>query len=222
MTKNIKERSPRTYSIPSLRRLPLYLRELRTLAKNGEEFIACPYLADVLSVDTVSVRKDLELSGVTGLPGVGYRVKELIDGIEHFLGWKNTSEVFLAGHGELAAALTGFSGFAEWGLRIIAAFQPDPVPPETFVNGVPVFGYSELPHLTARLKVNMAVLCAPDDEAGDVYNRLSAAGIRAVLNFTQHTITPEPGRLCRQVNPGSELAVLSIQLKHLLETETPE
>ena len=86
---------PKVYTIPALKRLPAYLRELRVLHGKGERSVASPGLAEALHLDAMTVRKDLEMIGVAGLTGVGYPIEKLIDGIETFLGWKNTSDVFL-------------------------------------------------------------------------------------------------------------------------------
>ena len=102
----------KVYSIPTLKRLPVYLRELRSMRARGERHVASPTIAAALHLDTMTVRKDLELTGVAGLTGVGYSVDKLIDGIETFLGWKNTSEVFLVGTGGFGSVLPAYTGFA--------------------------------------------------------------------------------------------------------------
>ena len=95
----------KTYSIPALKRLPAYLRELRRLREAARERVSSPVLARALRIDTISARKDLEMVGAVGSPGVGYRVRELIDSIETFLGWKNVSEAFLIGIDGFGAGL---------------------------------------------------------------------------------------------------------------------
>ena len=77
---------PKVYTIPALKRLPAYLRELRVLHGKGERSVASPGLAEALHLDAMTVRKDLEMIGVAGLTGVGYPIEKLIDGIETFLG----------------------------------------------------------------------------------------------------------------------------------------
>ena len=95
---------PQVFSIPALKRLPAYLRELKKLQAAGRLHATSPVLARALRIDAISVRKDLEMIGAAGSPGVGYQVEPLIDALESFLGWKNASEAFLVGTGHLGAA----------------------------------------------------------------------------------------------------------------------
>ncbi|UKI31637.1 MAG: redox-sensing transcriptional repressor Rex [Lentisphaeria bacterium] len=131
----------KTYSIPALKRLPAYLRELRRLREAARERVSSPVLARALRIDTISARKDLEMVGAVGSPGVGYRVRELIDSIETFLGWKNVSEAFLIGIDGFGAGLLGYGGFSAYGLKIIAAFDREAKAGESLYD-VPVFGFS--------------------------------------------------------------------------------
>ncbi len=205
----------KVYTIPALKRLPAYLRELRVLHGKGERSVASPGLAEALHLDSMTVRKDLEMIGVAGLTGVGYPIEKLIDGIETFLGWKNTSDVFLAGTGEIGSALLGFRGFSAYGLKIIAAFDRNPQETGGTIHGVPVFPLSEFRHLTERLQVKMAILCVPEEEAQEV-ELMADAGIMAIWNFTRQPLHLPPDIIRQQVNLAGDLAVLSVKLAEKL------
>ncbi len=47
--------------------------------------------------------------------------------IEEFLGYGNTNNAVLIGAGKLGKALLGYSGFAEYGLNIVAGFDTDEI-----------------------------------------------------------------------------------------------
>ena len=205
----------KTYSIPALKRLPAYLRELRRLREAARERVSSPVLARALRIDTISARKDLEMVGAVGSPGVGYRVRELIDSIETFLGWKNVSEAFLIGIDGFGAGLLGYGGFSAYGLKIIAAFDREAKAGESLYD-VPVFGFSELRHLASRLKIRMAILCVPDDEAQEIADLLVDCDIRAIWNFTAHPLHLPPNVICQRVNLGGDFAVLSVKLAERL------
>lgn len=205
----------KTYSIPALKRLPAYLRELRRLREAARERVSSPVLARALRIDTISARKDLEMVGAVGSPGVGYRVRELIDSIETFLGWKNVSEAFLIGIDGFGAGLLGYGGFSAYGLKIIAAFDREAKAGESLYD-VPVFGFSELRHLASRLKIRMAILCVPDDEAQEIADLLVDCGILAIWNFTAHPLHLPPNVICQRGNLGGDFAVLSVKLAERL------
>ena len=82
-------KKPRTAAIPTIKRLPLYLRSLRDLQMQGEVFASSAALAKKLMFDPVVVRKDLAITGVVGTPRLGFPVDELISAIVDFLGWQN-------------------------------------------------------------------------------------------------------------------------------------
>lgn len=206
----------KVYTIPALKRLPAYLHHLRTLHAAGEDYAASPALARALRLDSMTVRKDLEIIGVGGLTGVGYPVEKLIDGIETFLGWKNCSEVFLVGTGGFGKALLGFRGFSAYGLRIIAAFDRNPPEGETAIHGIPLFPFAEFRHLTERLKIRMAILCVEDADAQESADRMVEAGILAIWNFTRRTLHLPSGIITQQVNLAGDLAVLSVRLAEKL------
>ena len=57
---------PQVFSIPALKRLPAYLRELKKLQAAGRLHATSPVLARALRIDAISVRKDLEMIGAAG------------------------------------------------------------------------------------------------------------------------------------------------------------
>ncbi|MEG2076103.1 MAG: winged-helix domain-containing protein, partial [Victivallaceae bacterium] len=61
--------------LPSIRRMPTYLHKLSEMRKAGVSIVATPELAKYMNLEAIVVRKDLALTGVTGQPGVGYKVK---------------------------------------------------------------------------------------------------------------------------------------------------
>ncbi|MDR0933342.1 MAG: redox-sensing transcriptional repressor Rex [Victivallales bacterium] len=200
------------FSIPALKRMPAYLRELRNLQRAGRPQATSPILAQALRIDAISVRKDLEMIGAIGSPGIGYAVEPLIDKIENFLGWKNASEAFLVGTGHLGTALLGFRGFEDYGLKIIAAFDKGPIPAGTTVHDVPLFDFSEFRHLAGRLQIHMGILCVPDDAAQEVAEQMVDAGIIAIWNFTAHTLQLPENIIRQKVNLAGDFAVLSVRL----------
>lgn len=101
--------------LPTIRRLPTYLYKLSEMRKAGVEIVATPELARYMNLGEIVIRKDLALTGVSGQPGVGYKVRELIEAIKSYLNWDNVSEAILVGAGSLGSALMGYEGFEEYG-----------------------------------------------------------------------------------------------------------
>jgi redox-sensing transcriptional repressor len=116
----------RAISEAALRRLPLYHRLLKEWLGAGQAYSSCTEIGVRLGLDATQVRKDLEATGITGRPKVGFVTSDLVAGIEAFLGWNNTKDAFLVGAGHLGAALLGYEKFKECGMSFVAAFDQDP------------------------------------------------------------------------------------------------
>ena len=106
----------------TLKRLPTYLAYLKGMPESSGVNISATALAAGLHMGEVQVRKDLALVSSGGRPKIGYNRAALIADIEQFLGYGNTNDAVLIGAGKLGRALLGYSGFAEYGLNIVAAF----------------------------------------------------------------------------------------------------
>ena len=106
---------------PSVQRLPAYLRLIKELRDQGEDAISTTYLADLLDLQPIIVRKDLSVTGIVGRPRIGYDVGELIAAIEAYLGWDQIRDAVLVGVGHLGTALLGYHGLTDYRLRVVAA-----------------------------------------------------------------------------------------------------
>ncbi len=201
---------------PTLRRLPSYLDILKRLESEGAPRVSCPAIAAELGLDATQVRKDISVTGIEGRAKVGYRVPELIAAIERFLGWDNTTCAFLAGVGNLGAALIGYEGFSRYGLSIVAAFDNDPAKIGTRVCGKEVLPIERLSGLARRMYVHVGVLTVPAREAQGVAEAMTAGGIRAILNFAPTPLRLPPHMIVENVNLASNLAVLSSKLSAAL------
>ena len=109
-----------------IKRLPSYLAYLRSLPESAPANISATTLPNALAMGEVQVRKDLALVCSFGRPKVGYPRQRLADDIEQFLGYDNTTDAVLIGAGKLGQALLCYSGFAAYGLNILAAFDVNP------------------------------------------------------------------------------------------------
>lgn len=201
--------------LPTIRRLPTYLHKLTEMRKAGVEIVATPEIAEYMNLEAIVVRKDLAATGVSGQPGVGYKVSELIDSIRSFLSWDSPSEAVLVGAGSLGSAILGYEGFAECGLRIVAAFDADPDKVGSTIHGRVVQPVSTLAAAVRDLGVSMGIICVPASQAQEVADLLVAGGVRGIWNFANVSLkVPENVVVQREVIAGG-LAVLSVKLTHL-------
>lgn len=198
--------------LPTIRRMPNYLQILRGLAAGGDQYVSSAYLAERMKVDAILVRKDLELTGISGTPRVGFHVRDLIASIEKLLGWGKTVDACLVGCGQLGAALLGHRDLTKHGVRIVAAFDNNPEKAGTSVHGVTVFPFTRIKELLQRLTILLAIVCVPAEVAQGVADILVEAGIEAIWIFTSVNISVPDHIVMQKEDLLSGLAVLSAQL----------
>ena len=194
-----------------LKRLPVYLSYLRGLPENGTPYISATALANALGMGEVQVRKDLALVSDGGRPKIGYFRESLIEDISQFLGYDNTTDAILVGAGKLGQALLGYSGFAAYGLNILAAF--DVASDGGSVDGKNIHPMEQLESFCRQNKVLMGLITVPVQNAQEVCDRLIKCGIKAVWNFAPTHLDVPEGILVQNENMATSLAVLSMHLQ---------
>ena len=208
----------KSVSVQTISRLPKYLNYLKALPKGEVTNISATGIAEALGLNDVQVRKDLSLVSDGGRPKVGYAIEDLIYDIEHFLGYDDTHTAVLVGAGNLGRALLSYSGFAEYGLDILAAFDADPALVGREINGKPIFPMEKLSEVCAQRQVKIGIITVPNYEAQHVCDRLVQSGVQAISNFAPVHLTVPADVLMQSENMACSFALLS---KHLSEKLKP-
>lgn len=201
-----------------LKRLPGYLDYLKSLPDDAPPHISATTLANALGMGQVQVRKDLAMVSDGGRPKIGYLRTALIDDIEQFLGYDNTTDAVLIGAGKLGQALMGYKGFDEYGLNILAAFDANPKSDRTD-EGKPIYHVSQLAQFCRENKVLMGIITVPADHAQTVADQLIAGGIKAIWNFAPTHLEVPGNILVQYENMATSLAVLSVHLQAQIKEE---
>ena len=195
-----------------LRRLPGYLAYLKNMPDNAPVNISATALANALGMGEVQVRKDLAMVSDGGRPKIGYHRESLIDDIEQFLGYDNTTDAVLIGAGKLGQALMGYKGFDEYGLNILAAFDVNPKV-EVTEEGKSVYHISKLESYCRKHKVLMGIITVPGEHAQAAADQLIASGIKAIWSFAPAHLEVPPHILVQYENMATSFAVLSMHLQ---------
>lgn len=209
---------PKKISKSVLKRLPGYLAYLKNMPENSPPHISATALAGALGMGEVQVRKDLAMVSDGGRPKIGYLREALIDDIEQFLGYDNTTDAVLIGAGKLGQALMAYKGFDEYGLNILAAFDARPKIDKTD-EGKPVYNIERLTQFCHANKVLMGIITVPAESAQEVADQLIACGIKAIWNFAPTHLDVPAGILVQNENMATSLAVLSVHLQAQIKEE---
>jgi redox-sensing transcriptional repressor len=199
----------------TLKRLPQYHQILRQMAQRGRQYVSSDHLARLLKVDPSLVRKDLA-GAATGVQKLGYHVPLTLEKIEDLLGMRNTKEAFLAGAGSLGRALMAYPGFAQYGLKITAAFDVDPAQVGEIVGGVQVLPVDRLEGLMRRMSIRIGIIAVPADAAQGVVDAMVRAGALAIWNFAPVTLQAPSNVIVRNENLAAGFALLSYELERSL------
>ena len=192
-----------------LKRLPSYLSYLKSLPEDSSPFISATSIAVALNMGEVQVRKDLAVVSKAGKPKVGYPRADLIENISRYLCYDNTTDAILVGAGKLGQALLGYSGFAAYGLNILAAFDAKPAKS----LDKPILSMEEMEDFCREHNVHMGIITVPAEYAQEVCDRMIQCGIKAIWNFAPVHLDVPASTLVQNENMATSLAVLSMHLQ---------
>jgi len=204
---------------PTLRRMPLYHRYLKGLAEEQQQ-VTCTQISTELGLDPTQIRKDLEYTGITGRPKVGYSRAELLAAMESFLGWNNVNDAFLVGAGNLGAALMGYRHFTDYGLNIVAAFDSDKSKVGRLIHGKEVLPLTRFVGLAQRMHVMIGIITVPAPAAQEVADLMVSAGIMAIWNFAPLQLKLPAEVIVHNENLYASLASLSQKLARVLASRS--
>lgn len=193
---------------PTLRRLPWYLAYLKLAADQGESYISSTQIARAINVSASQIAKDLSLLNVSGKTRVGYDIKELIEVLEDFLGFKHSHKAFLFGVGSLGGALLHDKGLSQYGMEIVAGFDVNPALVGRTINGIPVHHIEKFPRLQETSAINIGILTVPVDKAQGVAELMVEGGIKAIWNFTPFRIHTPEGIVVQNTSIYAHLALI--------------
>ena len=193
-----------------LKRLPSYLSYLKSIQDSPTPYISATALANALGMGEVQVRKDLALVSDGGRPKIGYVRESLIEDIEQFLGYDNTTDAILVGAGKLGLALMDYSGFQAYGLNILAAFDAKPAVSN---EGKPVYPMDQMESFCKTNKILMGIITVPEQYAQLVCDKMIQCGIKAIWNFAPTHLDVPANILVQNENMATSLAVLSMHLQ---------
>lgn len=194
-------------------RLSVYLRCLNELETAGIATISSQALAKQFNLNSAQIRKDLAYFGEFGVRGVGYFVKELRRHLQDILGLNEERRIALVGAGNLGLALANYQGFNRDTFRIVALFDDDPNKVGTQTpSGLPIHSTEQLAEVIERETIDIVIIAVPAPAAQQVLDRVTAAGIKAVLNFAPVVLNPKTGVKVKNVDLSVSLESLSFFL----------
>ena len=197
----------------TLGRLPMYLEYLQGLTLSDDSTISAAAIARGLGLGEVTVRKDLAAVSGSGKPKIGYVAQELICDLQACLEQRSNTKAVLIGAGKLGRALLEFSGFEEYGIQIVAAFDCNDQVLRYGRTSKEILPLREFERYCMEQEIRIGIITVGAGSAQQVADLMVAAGIRAIWNFGPCELQLPYHVILKQENLALSLAFLCNQLK---------
>lgn len=201
-------------------RLSVYLRCLTQLSADGIKTISSDGLAKRFHLNSAQIRKDLAYFGEFGVRGVGYYVESLREHLIKILGLDKEHCVAIIGAGRLGTALADYYGFTQTNFSVVALFDADKSKIGQKVGGVEIHDIEDFEKMVEKKKIDVAVIAVPATFAQNVLEKVSNAGIKAVLNFAPTPLKADRATKLKTVDLTISLESLSYFLAKPAATAT--
>jgi redox-sensing transcriptional repressor len=186
-------------------RLSRYLQVLIQARKMGKQTISSQELAEYTHINSTQIRRDLSGFGKFGKRGVGYQVESLVEQIRKILRSSGQHNIVLFGAGHLGQAIASSDIFADHGFQIVAIFDVDPKLLGERYGDVQVRDVADLESVVEEQDVVVGVLAVPSSAAQEVADRLVAAGVKIIFNYSEQLLQVPPDVTVHTSSPAVDL-----------------
>lgn len=188
----------------TLQRYPVYLKALRKLKAEGVTRIMSRQLADYVSIESTTIRRDFSFLGNLGKQGYGYNVDDLIRIFSDELGVNFDEKIILIGAGNLGKALLNYNNWNHVVGEIVCAF--DLAPEKVHGASVPVYNLKDISTKMPK-GCRIAILCISQD-VQETVDLLVKNGIKGFVSFTVDHFSVPSGVYVKQVDVVSSIQEL--------------
>ena len=175
----------------TVERLSQYRRTLQRELEDGKTHIYSHEIAKLLHITPVQVRRDIMLIGHSGTLRKGYDIENLINLIGEIIDCSTKQNSAIFGIGKLGQALVNYLSSSNTRLQLSAVFDNNPDKIGKTYSGVVCYSIDKLEEIIKRENITIAVLTVPPEHAIEIKNRLLAAGILGIVNYTPISLQVE-------------------------------
>lgn len=201
MTQSQTERVPQGV----IERLPLYLNALLHVRAEGEQTVSSSRLSQLANINSAQIRRDLAYFGSFGKRGVGYDIPNLIGRIQRILGSDHAHRVAIVGAGNLGSAVASYDGLRDRGFIVAGVFDDDRRKIGQRIGDLIVRDVAELERVVREQHIRFGVIAVPADAAQETADRMCAAGIRVILNYSPAFVAVPDDVVLHNTDPVREL-----------------
>lgn len=194
-------------------RLPLYLRSLQRMIKEGNLVTSSQELGERLGISAAQIRKDLSQFGEFGKQGTGYDVEYLHDQLKIILKVNRVWDMAVIGAGDIGSAVASYQGFADRGFRVAMIFDNDPVKIGAQVGDFIVKDKATMVEVVQAAGIIVAMIAVPASQAQHVADNLVKAGVKAILNYAPVSLNVPEDVHVQHTDPVTHLQRMTYYLE---------
>jgi redox-sensing transcriptional repressor len=188
-----------------IRRLPIYVRTLKTLCDRNVTSASSEQLAEMIGVTAAQIRRDLSYFGKFGKQGKGYDTEMLVGAISGILKLDRQWPVVLAGLGNLGRAIANYRGFSPSSFNIAALFDRSPAHIGQIVGELEILPIEEITTFIRDEQVQIGIISTPKIHAQETADLMVAGGVQAILNYAPVILKVPETVTVREIDPVSAL-----------------
>jgi redox-sensing transcriptional repressor len=188
-----------------IRRLPIYVRTLKTLCDRQVGSASSEQLAEMIGVTAAQIRRDLSYFGKFGKQGKGYDTQLLVEAISTILKLDRQWPVVLAGLGNLGRAIANYRGFSPSSFRITALFDRNLAHIGQHVGDLEILPIADLPAYMRDEGIQIGIIATPKIHAQETADLMVAGGVQAILNYAPVILKVPETVTVREIDPVGAL-----------------
>jgi len=166
-----------------IRRMPKYRRYLKDLQKKGVDKISSGEFSRLIGYTASQIRQDFNNFGGFGQQGYGYNVEALYNETNAILGLDKEYKMVVVGAGNLGQAIINYTNYYKSGFVVAGIFEKNPKLFGVKINDIEIKDYEFLADFVKENEIDIGIICTPKENAQDVADKLSGAGVKGIWNF---------------------------------------
>lgn len=202
-----------------IKRLPRYRRYLYEIRKKGVEKISSKEFSDLIGYTASQIRQDFNNFGGFGQQGYGYSVDSLYNEISAILGLDKEYKMVIVGAGNLGAAIVKYTHTYKGEFNICAAFDNKPSLIGKDMDGFEILDYEDIVEYVEKNKINIGIICVNKENAQEVADKLTFAGVKGIWNFALTDIEVPAWVAVENVHLSDSLHSLAYHMKDIEHRE---
>jgi redox-sensing transcriptional repressor len=177
----------------TVERLSQYRRTLNHQLAKGKTHIFSHEIANLLHITPVQVRRDIMLIGYSGTLRKGYDIKEMVETIGTIIDTDTGVKIAVVGMGNLGKAFIHYLHEKRTKLKVVAAFDINPEKIDKSYSDVPCYHLDRMEEIIQNEHISIGIITTPPEVTSELADRLKAAGIKGILNYTPKPLSAREG-----------------------------